>query len=112
MKTPGSGRERRRRSVRGRLFAAWTMLCAMVLWAGQALAAGGKPATQLVVVADTRDLEPGIARWIADVYNESFLLFGLLVVVVMAGMGLVLGLLADRVFGLLGIHLGKLDHHE
>lgn len=84
----------------------------MLLWATEALAGGGKPATQLVNVADTRDLEPGLSLWIANIYNESYFLFAVLTVVVMALMGLVLGLLADRVFALLGIHLGKLEHHE
>lgn len=112
MKTIKPRHDQPRWPVRPFLVAAWTASAGLLLWAGRALAAGGKPATQLVNVADTRVLEPGFSRWIAGVYNESFLLFGLLVVVVMGGMGLVLGLLADRVFGLLGIHLGRLDHHE
>ena len=33
-------------------------------------------------------------------------------VVVMSFIGLVLGLVFDRLVGLLGINLGKLDHHE
>lgn len=102
------------RPVSKRMFVALGGAVAILLVAvGRALAAGGgKPATQLVNVADTRDLEPGLSRWFADIYNESFLLFGILVVAIMAGLGLILGLLADRAFGLLGIHLGKLDHHE
>jgi hypothetical protein len=36
----------------------------------------------------------------------------LLVVGVMAGMGLVLGYTMDRMLRLLGINLGKLEHHE
>lgn len=76
------------------------------------LAGGGKPESKLVNVADTRDMEPGISKFIADVYNESFLLYGILVVVVMALMGGLLGLVTDKVFALLGVHLGKLEHHE
>ena len=82
------------------------------LWALPVLAAGGKPATKLVNVADTRRLEPGLAMWIADVYNQNLWLFGLLVVGSMAGLGLVLGYGSDRVVRLLGIDLGRLEHHE
>jgi len=80
---------------------------------GPALAAGGgKPATTLINVVDTRDMEPGLARWIADLYNGDLWLFGLVVVLVMACQGAVLGLAFDRLIGLLGIKLGKMDHHE
>jgi hypothetical protein len=80
---------------------------------GEALAAGGgKPATKLVNVADTRGLEPGFTRFVADVYNESYWLFALLVVVLMAALGLLLGIVADRLFALLGINLGRMSHHE
>lgn len=88
---------------------------AMFFWtlAVPALAAGGgKSASKLVNVADTRNLEPGISRWIAGVYNESFWLFGLLTVAVMVGMGLILGLATDKAVSLLGINLGKISHHE
>jgi hypothetical protein len=79
---------------------------------GSAWAAGGPPATKLVNVADTRNLESGPALWMAQIYNDSFYLFGLLVVVVMVAMGLVLGLGFDKALGLLGLDLGKLSHHE
>ena len=77
-----------------------------------ALAAPAKPARKLVNVADTRALPPGLSRWIADVYNTSYWAFGLLVVVVMAAMGLVLGFGFDRLIGKLGINLGRIEHHE
>jgi hypothetical protein len=80
--------------------------------AGDVLAAPAKPATKLVNVADTRDMAPGLSRWIADVYNENLWWYGALVVVTMVTMGLVLGLVVDRVVGLLDIDLGKLDHRE
>lgn len=83
------------------------------LAAGQALAAGsGSSETTLVNVADTRSMEPGVSRFIAGVYNRSLWLYGLLVVGVMAGMGLVLGLVTDRLVGLVGINLGKITHYE
>ncbi len=86
----------------------------LVVWlaAGDLLAAGGKPATKLVNVADTRALPPGFTKWVADLYNTSHWLFALVVVVVMSGMGLALGLLCDRLVALLGINLGRLSHHE
>ncbi len=91
-----------------------------LVWALVSLAApacafaadGGKKATKLVNVADTRDMRPGVSRWIADVYNSDLWLYGLIVAGIMAGMGLVLGLGFDKLIGLLGINLGKLEHHE
>lgn len=79
---------------------------------GDAIAGPGKPAHKLVNVADTRGMDGGLSHWIADVYNTSFWLYGLLVVVVMVGMGLVLGLVSDRLMGMLGIDLGRMQHHE
>jgi len=76
------------------------------------MAAGAAPAEKLVNIADTRALGPGISKWIADVYNTSYLSFGLLVVISMALMGLILGLCCDRLVGLLGLNLGKMQHHE
>jgi hypothetical protein len=80
---------------------------AVPAWAG-----GGKPATKLVNVADTRSLPPGLTKLVGDVYNDNLVLFGLMVVVVMASMGLILGVLFDRGLVMLGLDLGKLQHHE
>lgn len=78
-----------------------------------AIAAASPPAaTALVNVADTRGLDPGPALWIGQIYNQSYWLFGLLVVGLMVTMGLTLGVVFDRAIGLLGLQLGKLDHHE
>jgi hypothetical protein len=83
------------------------------LAAGEALAAGGgKPATKLVNVADTRGLKPGLTKWLGDVYNTNLWLYSAVVVGTMVGMGLVLGFGVDRVVSRLGIDLGKLEHHE
>ncbi len=79
---------------------------------GTAWAAGGPPATRLLNVADTRSLEAGPALWCARIYNESFVLYGAAVVGVMVAMGLVLGFGFDRAMQLLGLDLGKLEHHE
>ncbi len=97
--------------ARSRLLA-W--MITLLLWLGaiEAMAAGGKPATKIVNVADTRTLAPGISKWIADIYNTSYWQFGILTVVLMAGMGLILGYGCDRLMGLLGLDLGKIKHHE
>lgn len=107
-----------RRSSRCRLvlFTARMMLAVWVfsLFFGlnELLAGSGKPATKLVNVADTRSLEPGLTKWIADLYNSDLWLFSLFTIVVMALMGLILGTLFDRAMILFGIHLGKIEHHE
>ena len=76
-----------------------------------AWAAGGKPATKLVSVADTRHAT-GLAKWIGDVYNTNLLLYGVVVVVTMVAMGLVLGLAFDRALVRMGLDLGRLESHE
>jgi len=94
----------------------WSRLAAgaalIQLLAGKAWAAGGPPATKLVNVADTRAMSPGLSKWIADLYNTNLWLFGLATVVIMAAMGYVLGSGFDRLMSLVGINLGRLDHHE
>jgi hypothetical protein len=106
----GKKKSRIRKAVRR--MGAPVCLAIAILLPGIAAAGGGKPATKVYNVADTRSLEPGLAKWIADVYNGNLWVFGLLVVVVMAGMGLILGFGMDRLLKLLGINLGKLQHHE
>ncbi len=83
-----------------------------MLLSNEWLLAGPKPAKKLVNVADTRALEPGFTKWVADLYNANLWLFGLFVVGVMVVMGLVLGLGFDKVIKSLGINLGRLEHHE
>jgi hypothetical protein len=83
-----------------------------ICWEQAWAAGGGKPATKLGNVADTRMLGPGLSRWAADLYNTSYWLYALAVVVIMAGMGLLLGLFSDRLIALTGVKLGRHDHHE
>jgi len=106
---PGIGPGRARRWI---AWCAGALLGAYLLAPIAVMAGGGKPATRLVNVADTRALEPGISKFIADVYNTNLILFGLLVLVTMAGMGALLGFACDKIVGLIGIDLGKLSHHE
>jgi hypothetical protein len=75
-------------------------------------AGGPAPAKKLVNIADTRNLGPGLSRWIADIYNTSYWSYGVSVVLIMALMGLVLGFFCDRMVSLLGLNLGKMQHHE
>ena len=94
---------------RGWLAAAILTFCLSTV---PALAGSGSSESTLVNVADTRGLPPGLSHWIADVYNQSLWLYGLTVVLVMAGMGLAFGLLTDRLVGMLGVHLGRTTHWE
>ncbi len=97
-----------------KLFRIAVALSLILVWSMPAvvLAAGGAKATKIYNVADTRELDSGVSKWIADIYNGNLWLFGAVVVITMAGMGLILGLGMDRLLQLLGINLGKLQHHE
>jgi hypothetical protein len=75
-------------------------------------AAGGGKATPLENVADTRDMTPGFAKFLADTYNANLWLFGLYVVLIMAAMGAILGFGVDKLMSFTGIGMGKIDHHE
>jgi hypothetical protein len=77
-----------------------------------AFASGGKPATKLVNVADTRTMGAGFSKFIADIYNSNLWLFGVLVVVTMSLLGAILGYGFDRLLMMLGLEMNKLDHHE
>jgi hypothetical protein len=90
----------------------WSLGIPIVFLSLQGIALAAETAEKLVNVADTRALSPSISKWIADVYNISYVSFALLVLVTMTGMGLVLGLLCDRLVGMLGLNLGKMEHHE
>jgi hypothetical protein len=83
-----------------------------ILTAAAFASGGGKPATKIMNVADTRSMSPGLSRWIADIYNTNLWLYGVTVVLVMAMMGAILGTIMDRIVRRLGIDLGKLQHHE
>jgi hypothetical protein len=118
-KDPAGGKEADMRSnIRKRVHAfgrGWRRLAAaafmMWVWAFQALASA-PPASKIINVADSRALGSGLAKWIADIYNSNYWLYGAVVVVSMAGMGFILGMSFDRLVSLLGIDLGKLEHHE
>ncbi|MEW5773627.1 MAG: DVU0150 family protein [Thermodesulfobacteriota bacterium] len=79
---------------------------ATALLPGWALAAGGK-ASDLVVVADTRVLSSGWAKYFANLYNENILLFAIWAVVLTAVMGSLLGVVMDFVMKCTGLDLTK-----
>ena len=75
-----------------------------------AAAAGGK-AEPIVFVADSRKFS-GIMAWFANLYNESHLWFAMLTVLIIPVIGVILGLLADRVMSHIGIDLTSRDVAE
>jgi len=99
-------------SIPGRWLVVGVLCLAWLSLPVAALAAGGKSATKIYNVADTRAMDAGPSKWIADVYNGNLWAYGLLVVAVMAGMGLAAGFVMDRLVSLLGINLGRLEHRE
>ncbi|HOD67125.1 MAG TPA: hypothetical protein PKM94_10615 [candidate division Zixibacteria bacterium] len=84
----------------------------MSLAADRLWAEGTAEAARVYNVADSRGMEAGPSKWIADVYNTSSWQYAVLVVAVMALMGLLLGYGTDRLLRLLRLNLGPLDHHE
>ncbi len=103
---------RRPRKAPKRTLSIATALAALLACAHALAAGGGKAATQLVQVADTRDMTAGFAKWTADLYNTNLWLYSAVTVAIMVAMGLLLGWGCDKLIGLLGINLGKLSHHE
>ena len=82
----------------------------IALWARLAMAAAER-ATDLVVVADTRELS-GFNWYLAGIYNENPWLFAVWAVVLTTLLGLTLGLLMDLIMSRIGLNLGKADHVE
>mgnify|MGYP000872879842 CR=1 FL=1 len=76
----------------------------MVMLPQMVLAAGGGPIAPMVIVADTRKLE-GIMKWWGDLYNNSYVEFTVLTVVLIPLIGVVFGVLADLIMTHIGIDL-------
>ncbi len=76
-----------------------------------ALAGGGGPVANMVLVADTRKLD-GIMAWWANMYNESHAEFTLLTVLIIPTIGVIFGLIADVVMTHIGIDLKHRDLAE
>lgn len=77
---------------------------ASLLLPGMALASGGGPVADVVIVADTRKLS-GMMAWWGNLYNESHLYFAILTVVLIPLIGVVFGVVADIVMSHIGIDL-------
>jgi hypothetical protein len=96
-----------------KILGALTIFILLFVVPNAALAAGGgKPATKIYNVADTRSMDSGLSKWIADIYNDNLWFYGLTVVVIMAAMGFIFGKTMDKLVSRLGINLGRLEHHE
>lgn len=90
------------RKLWGRLWGFGVM--ASLLLPSIALAAGGGPIENVVIVADTRKLT-GIMAWWGSLYNESHLYFAILTVVLIPLIGVVFGVVADIIMSHIGIDL-------
>jgi hypothetical protein len=67
--------------------------------------AAGGPAEMLIVVADSRRVGDGWARYFVDSYNTNPLWFGLECTIITAFMGVTLGLITDQIMKRIGIDL-------
>jgi hypothetical protein len=81
----------------------WCMLACLAV-PEFALAAGGGKVENIVIVADTRKFT-GWEAWWTNLYNESHLYFALLTIVLIPTIGVIFGVLADILMGLIGIDL-------
>lgn len=67
--------------------------------------AAGPAAEMLIVVADSRRVGDGWARYFVDSYNTNPLWFGLECTIITAFMGVTLGVITDQVMKRIGIDL-------
>lgn len=81
----------------------WCMVLCLTL-PGYALAAGGGKVENIVIVADTRKFT-GWEAWWTNLYNESHLYFALLTMALIPIIGVIFGVVADLLMGLIGIDL-------
>ena len=74
-------------------------------------AAGGEKAEAIIWVADTRDLT-GMWNWIAAMYNEAPLTHAILVIVITAIEGILLGFGMDWIMQKTGLELEERELRE
>ncbi len=60
---------------------------------------------------DTSKLE-GIRLWLTNLYNTQRLSFAFVVTLTMASVGIVIAFVTDLILRLLGLEIGKIQHHE
>lgn len=84
------------------------LLCgaACLLLPDMVMAAGGK-ASALIVVADPRATDSGIARWWVDMYNVDPFMFGVWCTILTAALGVSLGFITDQIMKHTGLDLSK-----
>ncbi len=85
-----------------KLFTWCTLLCLAL--PEFVLAGGGGKIDNIVIVADTRKFT-GWEAWWTNLYNESHLYFTLLTIVLIPTIGVIFGVIADLLMGLIGIDL-------
>jgi hypothetical protein len=96
-----------RRAVKMKRYGAKIAGVAAAVWLlakGLAVAAGGGPVAQMVIVADTRKLT-GLMAWWSNLYNESSVQFTILTVVLIPIIGVAFGVIADIIMTHIGIDL-------
>lgn len=81
------------------------LLLAIYLALPALVEAAGGPATMLVVVADTRRVTWGAAKYFANLYNTNIWLFSVWAVVLTAAWGAILGFIMDAIMSRTGIDL-------
>ncbi len=84
-----------------RLFTWCLFLCLAV---PELALAASKEIANVVIVADTRKFT-GWEAWWTNLYNESHLYFTLLTIVLIPTVGVIFGVIADMLMGLIGIDL-------
>lgn len=82
------------------------LLAVLTLLPSLAWAAGGGGATDIVVVADTRQLS-GVNFYFSELYNDNITIFAVWAVVLTTGCGAVLGVVMDFIMKRTGIDLTK-----
>jgi hypothetical protein len=87
-------------------FTRGALLAVLPLLPSLAWAAGGGGATDIVVVADTRQLT-GANFYFAELYNDNMWMFAAWAVILTTGCGAVLGVLMDFIMKRTGIDLTK-----
>lgn len=60
---------------------------------------------------DTTHLE-GIRKWLTEIYNSNRFLFGTIVTLTMATVGITIAFLTDIILKILGLEVSKIQHHE
>jgi hypothetical protein len=77
-------------------------------WAGGGSMASPDPLIRKVHLANLSGLNYLVAKW----YNDNIWLYAIIVTVLMGVMGLLIALVTDVVFRLIGLEGSRMEHHE